>query len=180
MRLARVPTVRTGMLACLLVWVCACGADAHSPAPRPASAVRAEATPVPGVGAGPSHELADALGVLREWDARRATAWREQDHAALRGLYVPGSSALAADLALLRAYADRRLVVRRLDTQVFAAEVLHRSPGVLRLRVHDRTSAAVRSGSGPEVVRVSDPARRLLELRRVGGGWRMASVSASG
>jgi hypothetical protein len=175
MRLVRVPTVRTGMLACLLVGACACGADAGvGRTTRSATADRVEAIAAPS----PSPDgLADALDVLRGWDARRAAAWREQDRPALRSLYVPGSSALAADLALLRAYAERRLVVRRLESQVFAAQVLHRSPRVLRLRVHDRTSATVRNGTGRETVRVSEPVRRILELRLVGGGWRMASVS---
>lgn len=177
MRLVRVPTVRVALFACVLGWVSACGAGAprDGPAPRPATAVRASL--VPSAEPRSSDDLADALGVLRAWDARRAAAWRAKDPAVLRALYVPGSSALAGDLALLRAYADRGLVVRRLEAQVFAAQVLHRSPRVLRLRVHDRTSATVRGGSGQESVRVSDPAQRILELRRIGAAWRMASVS---
>ncbi len=178
MRLFRVPTVRIALLACALGWISACGVGARDdrPAPRP-QAVGASLVPSPG--ARQSDDLADALGVLRAWDARRAMAWRVQDRAALRTLYVPGSSALVADLALLRAYADRGIVVRRLETQVFAAKVLHRSPSLLRLRVHDRTSARVRGRVGSATVRVSDPVQRVLELRRVGAAWRMASVSGA-
>jgi hypothetical protein len=161
--------MRFGLLVCVLV-TCACGADQPRPDPtaRPAAVAPA-----------PSDDLAQALGVLRAWDDRRATAWRERDPAALRALYVQGSSALTADLRLLRAYTGRGLVVRRLETQVFGARVLQRSPGVLRLRVHDRTSATVRGTAGSDTVRGSDPVQRDLELRRVGGDWRMARIGRS-
>ena len=72
----------------------------------------------------PRADLVDALEVLHAWDTRRARAWAEADADALRALYVRGSAAGRADVRLLRAYAARGLVVRRLVTQVFAVRVL--------------------------------------------------------
>ena len=73
-------------------------------------------------------DLVVALEVLRHWDARRAAAWADADVRALRRLYVPGSGAGRADARLLEAYGARELVVRRLETQVFAVRVLERQP----------------------------------------------------
>jgi len=181
MRFLAVSGVPLGVLCCVLACACACGAGGGVPAagPRPttvaSSGQHTEKVPPDDRDDG----LAEALGVLREWDARRAAAWREQDLRALGSLYVSGAPAAAADERLLRAYTDRGLVVRRLDTQVFAARVLHRSPRALRLLVHDRVAGgSVQGRSGQQPLRSSAPARRVLELRLVAGRWRMASVSA--
>lgn len=123
-------------------------------------------------------DLVEALEVLHEWDARRARAWAAVDAAALRSLYVPGSGAGRADLRLLRAYADRGVVVRRIVTQVFAVQVLRSDAPVMRLRVFDRVAGGeVMHAGHEEALGSSRPAIRAVELRPGPVGWRVASVS---
>jgi hypothetical protein len=145
-----------------------------APAASPAAASSAHGEP-------PRADLVRALVVLHAWDGRRAAAWASNDVEALRQLYVARSAAAESDVRLLRAYAARGLVVRRLVTQVFGVRVLRHGGGTLRLRLLERVA-------GGEVVqdgRVSAlpsslPATRTLELRRSRGEWRVAVVSDSG
>jgi hypothetical protein len=126
-----------------------------------------------------------ALRVLAEWDARRATAWASGDLRALGRLYVDGSAAGAADVALLRRYLARGLVVRGLRMQLLRARVLTSRPRLLEVEVTDRVAAAVavRPGTRPDTRAgsrrlPSDAATtRRLVLRRVGGVWLMEQVS---
>lgn len=126
--------------------------------------------------AGPRSEVA-AAKLLRAWDARRAEAWAASDAAALAALYTEGSKAGRADVAMLASWTERGLAVDELTTQLLAVDVVEDEPGHLLLRVRDRISAAVATGEG-----VSEPLPagaiedRDLELRRVGGGWLVASV----
>jgi hypothetical protein len=143
-------------------------------------------TPGPGVGATARASVASDgdLDVLHDWDVRRAAAWAAGDPRALADLYAARSRAGAADLALLRRYTARGLVVRGMRMQVLRARVLTRRPRLLVLEITDRLAAA-------EAVRAADPtlARRLpgsvastrvLVLRRLAGGpWVMARVSAA-
>ncbi|MET0999084.1 MAG: hypothetical protein ABWX73_10245 [Marmoricola sp.] len=125
--------------------------------------------------------LRAALHLLHDWDARREAAWAASDTGRLRRLYTPDSSAGQADARLLRAYTARGLVVRRLETQVFAVRVLRARPRETTLRVFDRVA-------GGEVVRAGKrrplpstrPALRDVTFRRSEGGWRVAEVSARG
>jgi hypothetical protein len=126
-------------------------------------------------------DLVVALEVLHGWDARRAEAWATVDEEAVRSLYVSGSLAGRADVRLLRAYADRGLVVRRLVTQVFAVRLLHRDAESVRLRVFDRVAGGEVTREGdPEPLGSSRPVTRTVELRLVSGSWRVAAVSRSG
>jgi hypothetical protein len=128
----------------------------------------------------PRSEVADALDVLHIWDSRRARAWAEMDSGALRSLYVHGSEAGRADVRLLRDYAARGLVVRRLVTQVFAVGVLHRNSTTVRLRVFDRVAGGEVVHDGHTVaLRSSRPVTRTVTLRRVAGSWHVAGVSGS-
>jgi hypothetical protein len=141
--------------------------------------------PAPSVGAPgpgpPRHELTVALGVLHEWDDRRARAWAAGDTATLRSLYVAGSVAARSDVRLLRAYTARGLVVRRLVTQVFAVRVLEAGPATLRLAVFDRVAGGVvDDGAGEATLPSSRPARRTVSFRVEQGSWRVAAVSDSG
>ena len=120
-----------------------------------------------------------ALGVLHAWDARRAEAWSRSDAQALRHLYVDGSVAADHDVSMLRAWRARRLVVRRLRTQVFAVRVVRSGRGVLVLRVLDRVTGGEITGRGAvRPLPTTTPVRREVELRRIGGTWRVAGVRA--
>lgn len=127
---------------------------------------------VPADRPGPEHHLAAALGVLRDWDARRLAAWRADDPGALAALYAPGSRAGVRDVRLLRAYDDHGLVVRQLWTQVFAVRLLRRTPSALRLSVFDRVAGGVAERAGERVPLSSTrPVTRVLDLRRENGRW---------
>lgn len=118
------------------------------------------------------------LGVLDAWDERREAAWVAGSEAGLRSLYVEGSSAGAADAALLRRYTDQGLRVRRLETQVLRAAVVERRPGRVVLRVTDRVAHLVVVRDGAPVRLPRDGARtRTVELRMVAGEWRVGAVT---
>jgi hypothetical protein len=126
-------------------------------------------------------QLVAALGVLHDWDARRARAWAHADPDALSALYVRGSGAGRADVRLLRAYRARGLVVRRLVTQVFAVRVLHSDGTALQVRVFDRVAGGELLDHGDKVpLRSSRPATRTITLRQDSGTWRVSEVSESG
>jgi hypothetical protein len=123
-----------------------------------------------------------ALAVLHDWDVRRAAAWAAGDPDALGGLYARGSGAGAADVALLRRYTGRGLVVRGLGMQVLRARVLVSRPRRLELEVTDRLAGAVavRAGDPRSARRLPSGAAstRVLVLRRPGDRWVMVRVSA--
>jgi hypothetical protein len=132
-----------------------------------------------------------ALAILRAWDRARARAYASGDIAALRRLYLPGSSAGRADAALLRGYLERGLRVTGMRMQVLEARVLQREPDLLRLRVTDRLTHAVAevagaapaagvagAAEGRRVLPEDQASTRVVELRRDRGGrWRVAAVS---
>ena len=121
-------------------------------------------------------DVVEGLAVLHRWDERRALAWASTDERALRSLYLPGSAAAQSDVSLLRAYTARGLVVRRMVTQVFGVVVLRRDPDRLVLRVRDRVAGGIVVDHGREVALPSTrPVVRRLELRLVGGAWRLVS-----
>lgn len=128
----------------------------------------------------PAVDQPGALAVLRAWDARRAEAWAVGDETGLARLYLPSSPARAADLALLRRYTARGLVVRGMRMQVLRARVLAARPRLLRLEITDRLTGAVAVGADVAARRlpVDAASTHVLTLRRVGEQWVMARVSA--
>jgi hypothetical protein len=144
--------------------------EARRPHPRSAGepALAAEA---------PAPAPEPALGVLHDWDRRRAVAWSRSDAAALRALYTRGSAAGVRDVAMLRTWSRRGLAVRGLATQVLGVRVLGRDPSRLVLAVTDRVTRAVAVGSGVRRrLPVDRPSTWRLVLRRTDGEWRVASV----
>lgn len=119
-----------------------------------------------------------ALAVLQDWDRRRADAWADADPAALARIYVPGSSAGAADVALLRRYRDRGYAVHGIRMQVLTARVLVQRPRLVRVEVTDRLAGATAVGATEQVLPTDAASTRVLVLRRVGGQWLMARVLA--
>jgi hypothetical protein len=120
-----------------------------------------------------------AVDVLHDWDRARARAYASRDLGALRALYVAGSSAGTADVAILRSYLRRGLRVEGMRMQLIGLEVLRPGPGRLRLRVTDRLHGAVAvDASGTRVPLPRDQAStRIITLRRVADSWRVAAVA---
>lgn len=116
------------------------------------------------------------LAVLSDWDRLRAQAYSSGDVAALRALYAPGSATGRRDVALLRAYADRGLVVRGMRMQVLACEVRFAGQRRIRVVVTDRLQGARVAGIRLPVDRAS---RRVVTLVRRAGRWVVAEVSAA-
>ena len=116
--------------------------------------------------------------MLRAWDAQRAEAWARGDPRRLAALYTPGSVAGRRDVAMLRAWAARGLVVRRLRTQLLAVHELARTAVDLDAAGSPTGSwAASRSGRGVRRPLPRDAATtRTVRLRLVDGAWRVASV----
>ena len=149
------------------------GDEPAGPSARAAPALT-PATPVPTA----RPELRRALQVLAGWDRARAAAYAAGDAQRLAGLYTPGSSARAADLALLEQYAAAGIRVRDLRMQLLALEVREAAPARLRLLVTDRVHDASATGPDGEVqLAPDDPSTRLVVLDgRPGGTWRVSAV----
>ena len=124
----------------------------------------------------------DPLEVLHVWDRRRAAAWAHGDAAALGRLYVTGSRARSADLALLRHYTDRGLVVSGLRMQVLRARVLVDRRRVLVLEVTERLATARAAPAAVLSASRALPAGRvsthLVRFRKVGAAWLVAAVTS--
>jgi hypothetical protein len=126
----------------------------------------------------PRSDVRHALVVLHSWDERRARAWARSDEAALRGLYLRGSTASRSDVRLLRSYAARGFVVRRLVTQVFGIRVLRSTTNRLVVRVLDRVAGGeVATGDRVLALPSTRPVVRRIVLVRVSGSWKVAAVT---
>ena len=118
-----------------------------------------------------------SVEVLRAWDAQRSRAWARGDPVLLSTLYAPGSVAGQRDLAMLRAWVARGLVVRRLHTQLLGVREVSRSRSTWTLQVTDRLVGGVAVGPGVRRPLPVDAATtRTVVLRRVDGRWLVASV----
>lgn len=91
-----------------------------------------------GSGGGPGQVRA-ALAVLHGWDATRSAAYAAGQEDRLAALYVPGSTAGAQDVSVLRAYAVHRWRITSLTTQIRSVRVLAHRQGRWRLRTVDRS-----------------------------------------
>lgn len=115
--------------------------------------------------------------ILADWDERRSTSWSDGDIEALRDLYTKGSRAGAADVRLLRRYADRGLRVTGLRTQVLALRVVTDNGELLRLEVTDRVvgGRAVGAVEGKRLPADRATTRRI-DLVKVGEDWLVDEV----
>lgn len=123
-------------------------------------------------------DVRDALAVLHDWDVGRAAAYARGDVRRLRDLYVPRSSAGAADVRVLTGYRSRGLRVAGLRTQVLALAVLERRPERWVLRVTDRVQAGVAVHAGRRLPLPRDAAstRVLTLVRSNDARWRVERV----
>ena len=128
--------------------------------------------------AAPAHAETEALGILRAWDVRRARAWAAGDVHALDRLYTPRSRTGAVDLAMLRSYLRRGLVVEGMDTQVLAADVRASDATHLTLVVTDRLATATAVGAGTSQRLPRDRAsNHTVELLKTGDAWLVDEVT---
>ncbi|QIG43605.1 hypothetical protein G5V58_13305 [Nocardioides anomalus] len=143
-----------------------------------AAAPPATRAPAAVLGAAGADAAPPEVAVLRAWDAARADAWARGDPALLRPLYTPGSAAGRRDRAMLRAWADRGLVVRDLATRLLAVRTLQRSADRWTLQVTDRVTgaAAARDGTALGPLPRDGPTTRTVHLRLLDGRWRVSAV----
>jgi hypothetical protein len=163
------------MPAVLLLVALATGCASAGEAPARPSLV----TPVELTAAQPPPRPArvDPIEILRSWDTRRAAAWARGDPRGLRRLYTPGSVAGRRDLAMLRAWVARGLVVRGLHTQLLAVRVRGHTGSTWTLLVTDRLAGGVAAGASVRRPLPRDQATtRIVRLRRVHGIWRVEAV----
>jgi hypothetical protein len=119
-----------------------------------------------------------APAVLHDWDDRRAAAWAAGEPSALRSLYVPGSGAGHADVAMLRSWRERGLRVEGSRMQLLDLDVRRASAGRLELVVTDRLTGAVAVGPGVRLPLPRDGfTTRRVVLVREQGEWRVAQAS---
>ena len=126
-------------------------------------------------------QVPEGLRILCWWDRQRAAAYASGDVAELRALYAPGSRTGRRDVAVLRAYADRGLVVRGLLMQVLSCDISASGAGRIRLVVTDRVKGAVvvrLAARDPTAIRLpaDQPSRREVTFVRRAGGWLVAEV----
>lgn len=127
----------------------------------------------------PTSAATDALRVLHEWDSRRAEAFAVGSADRLRRLYVAGSAAGAADLALLQRYRDRGLRVAGMRTQLLSVTVTERRPARWAMRVTDRLEGAVAVHGRQRIQLPRDTSStHLITMQRAPDGrWQVAAVS---
>ncbi|KRA32573.1 MULTISPECIES: hypothetical protein [unclassified Nocardioides] len=174
----------------LLVAALVAGAVLHGGARAPRTPSPAAAVVAPEARTVSVARAVGSLAVLRDWDRSRAAAWAAGDPAALARLYVEGSRAGAADVAMLRAWRERGLRVEGMSMQVLAVELRSRTDRRLVLVVTDRLVGAKAVGwsrdgccatSSTSGVRLPDDqaTTRTLVFRKVGGRWVLGSVQES-
>jgi hypothetical protein len=119
----------------------------------------------------------DWPAVLDRLDRRRELAYASEDPTLLRTLYVSGSPVLRHDLAMLRAYAERGVRLTGVRLRSLDARLVGRSGPYVRLRVVDRLERPMAHGAGGAVRLPRDrPTSRVIVLRDLAGGWRIAAV----
>lgn len=118
-----------------------------------------------------------ARQILAGWDVRRASAYADGDTRLLSSLYVPDSTAGAADVAVLQGYVAKGLHVEHLRMQVLSFRVVTRTPRRLVVDVTDRLVGAVAAGGDLRTKLPRDRAdRRRITLVRREGAWLVSRV----
>lgn len=144
-------------------------AETASSASSETAATHARATP---------HPHGRWARILRRLDLRRGDAFVRGDPSILGRVYVRDSRVLRADARLLRAYRRRGLELDAVRLRLRSVEFVRRGDSQVDLRVVDRLARVrVRAGDGPwhELPR-DRPTERVVTLRRVRDGWRIAGV----
>jgi hypothetical protein len=119
----------------------------------------------------------DWSAILAGLDHRRERAYAAGDPARLRAIYVPGSTVLHRDVAMLRAYRDRGVSLTGVRLRLLDVAVLKRRGPYTRLLVVDRLDRPVaHTAKGSLRLPRDRPTERLIVLRDAAGGWRIAAV----
>lgn len=124
-----------------------------------------------------------ALGVLTDWNARRASAWARGDPEALTALYAGGVATGRADVERLRRWRERGLVVDGLTTQILRARVRTFTGSRLSVEVTERVASAVarpvhEGARGRAWALPRDgPDTSVVTMHRVGRRWVLVSAT---
>jgi hypothetical protein len=119
----------------------------------------------------------DWSAILDRLDRRRETAYASEDPSLLGVVYVSGSPVLRHDLAMLRAYAERGVRLTGVRLRALDVRLLGRAGPYVRLRVVDRLERPTAHAADGAVRLPRDQATsRVIVLRDVAGGWRIAAV----
>jgi hypothetical protein len=121
----------------------------------------------------------DWVAILGQLDRRRERAYALRDPHRLRSVYVAGSPVLRHDLAMLRAYRERGVWLTGVRLRVLDARGVGRDGPYVRLRVIDRLDRpTAHTGHGSIRMPRDQPTARVIVLRDLADGWRIAAVRA--
>ncbi len=157
------------------------GAPAGSASAVPPLPADSSRRPPPGTGPDDGSAQQRWRHVLVELDGRRGRAYATSDAAALAAVYVPGSPALAADLARLRELQRRGARATDLALRISDVSVLRERPDAVELTVVD-TLDGYRLRFADGVVRTAagrGAASWTVRLLRTSAGWRIHSVAST-
>lgn len=119
----------------------------------------------------------DWLAIVQRLESARARAVASADMTTLRDVYVAGSPALAADLALVRRLVAWHQHATGFTMSALRVAVLASTPAEATLRVTDQVSAyTLAGGRGVQHQPATSPRTLTMVLRRVDGSWRIAVV----
>lgn len=123
---------------------------------------------------------AATLELVRDWDARRAQAWRIGDADALARLYVRGASAGRADVALLRQWKAEGWTIENAAPQLLRVAQVEGTPRRLVVDVTDRLSGLRgRRGEDEVMLPATGISTRRIVFVEYHGTWRVKQVSAA-
>jgi hypothetical protein len=124
-----------------------------------------------------AHVQSAARPVLQRLLQHRAVAYARGDPAALSDVFVPGSSVLRRDQALMRAWSRRGLAVRGAVVRVRSVQMLDAGPGRRVVRTVDRLGPVRAAWRDRLVMLPRDRlSRHRIVLVRGAGRWRIAAV----
>lgn len=133
-------------------------------------------------GSATAGQVKQAEQILRLWDAAREQAWASGSTPSLSRLYAPGSSAGAADKAMLKLWKAEGLRVLEMGRTITNLEIVTMAPGQLVVQFDETRHPVVVVGAGIEEL-VNPPEMtpgaaqsRTVELRETEGTWRVVSV----
>jgi hypothetical protein len=154
----------------------------HSPAPAGPDHVGSESTAVARPARAQTRLVSTGpkwIAILGRLDRRRELAYALGEPRRLRSVYVADSAVLRHDVAMLRAYRERGVSLTGVRLRVLDADLMGRDGPYVRLRVVDRLQRpTAHTGHGSIRLPRDAPTDRVIVLRDLADGWRIAAVRA--